>query len=92
MKLNRHNRNEFNSRSKGQSTVEMVLILSLFVTIIYIVSAQFKSNEVFANIISGPWQALSGIIQNGAWKPPDQSMGLHPNNNSRHVSLYGEAP
>ena len=78
--------------SKGQSVVEAVLIMVILLGISTVVASTFRSNEYISNIVSGPWQNLAGMIQNGAWAPPESSMQLHPNNNARHRSTRGEGP
>jgi len=71
--------------NKGQTVVEGVLLLVVFVTMALTVSNQFKDNELLANLVSGPWDRLDNMIQNGYWQPTGGEQN-HPNDNSRHVS------
>lgn len=74
----------------GQMVVEMILLMIVFTAITLSITANFKKNEVVKSLVSGPWLVLSGMFQNGAWKSPEKSMALHPNNDSRHTSVRGE--
>lgn len=78
--------------NKGQMAVEMVLILSMLFIFVTIVSTQFRSQELVKNIVSGPWKVLSGMLQNGVWATPEDSMIQHPNAYNRHLTYEGEKP
>ena len=73
----------------GQMLVEMLLLMTVLFGLTFAISAYFKNDEVFSKLISGPWQNLSGMIQNGVWAPPATAMKNHPNHHSRHVSVKG---
>lgn len=73
----------------GQFLLEALLMMFIFLAAVMIVSNAFRSNEFFANLVTSPWQSLSGLIQNGAWGTPDQTYALHPNHHDNHVSLEG---
>lgn len=75
---------------QGQSVVEAVLIMVALFGFVTVVSQGLRQNEIIATLVSGPWQNLSGLIQNGAWAPPHQSMHLHPNNHRRHITFRGD--
>ena len=79
-------KNKLIKNNKGQTVVEGVLLLVVFVTIALTVSNQFKDNELVAQIVSGPWQRLDGLIQGGVWKDANTALEEHPNQNYRHVS------
>ena len=73
----------------GQIIIEIVLMLTVTMAIVLAVSTAAQSNEWFAGLVSGPWQDLASIIQNGV---PCQAGGQcaannmaaeHPNNFSR---------
>ena len=51
---------------------------------------EFKESEVIAELISGPWKRLDGMIQNGVWQPVKEGNELHPNRFKRHVSFDPE--
>ena len=74
----------------GQMVIEMVLLMIVFTAITTSIAASFKENEVVKTLVSGPWLVLSGLLQNGAWESPQNSMALHPNNNRRRTSVDGE--
>ena len=75
---------------RGQAIVEAVLILLLLMAVTTFVSSQFKQNELMAKMVSGPWLRLAGMIQNGQWRPVNQSNGLHPTKQYRHISTKGD--
>ena len=77
---------------RGQSIVEAVLILVIVLGIAMGISAAFRQNELLSSMVSGPWQRLSGLLQNGSWVPPNQGMAYHPNNFNRHISYRGDSP
>jgi hypothetical protein len=74
----------------GQASIEMALMLVVIVAMALAVSQGFKSNQIFANLISGPWRSLSGLIQNGVWGDPASTVAKHPNGFSRISSPEGE--
>lgn len=76
--------------SKGQVSVEIVLMLALMVGIMTLVSTSFRNNELIASLVSGPWKHLSGLIQNGSWGTPTETMTQHPNRQDRVSSPRGE--
>lgn len=76
----------------GQAVIEALLIITLLFGAVYIISEQFKSGEYLIQVVEGPWQKLSGIIQNGVWRSPEESMNLHPSAYDRHISIQGDAP
>ena len=72
--------------NKGQTVVEAVLLLALFVILATVVSRQFNENQLVAQLVSGPWDRLNGMIQNGVWAPPSESDAVHPNHLKRRLS------
>lgn len=75
---------------RGQSAVEMILLLTLFAGIAMFAATQIKDNEWFTKLVQGPWQSLAGMIQNGVWAPPAASMKDHPVTISRHRTPDGD--
>lgn len=75
--------------NRGQMVVEAILILVIFVGISTFVSTTFRNNELIAQMVSAPWQSLSGLLQNGVWAPPQAGSTLHPSHHLRHVSTRG---
>jgi hypothetical protein len=74
------------NNQKGQTVVEGVLLLLVFVTLATIVSREFRDNQLLARMVSAPWDRLSGMIQNGVWEVPDESNSKHPAHIDRHLS------
>lgn len=76
----------------GQMILESILILTIL-TAVTITTARFmKEEQILAGLISAPWANLSGMIQNGVWKPPGQAENYHPSHHARSASLTGESP
>ncbi len=76
--------------SSGQMLVETILIMALLLAVFLLLVGQFRSNELAARLVTSPWVHLSGLIQNGVWGPPSQSMLVHPENVSRQRSERGD--
>jgi hypothetical protein len=74
----------------GQLIIEAVLIIVLLMAVTFTVAHFFKDKEFVKQLISGPWQNLAGLIQNGVWQPPAQSNAAHPNGHGRHIVITGE--
>lgn len=72
--------------------LESILILTILTAITILTARYMKENELVAKMISSPWANLSGMIQNGVWKPPGQAEAYHPNQSGRAASLKGSAP
>ncbi|MCJ8275282.1 MAG: hypothetical protein MJK18_00435 [Bdellovibrionales bacterium] len=75
---------------KGQMTIEAVLIATLLLSTLTVASRIIKDQGYLSSLVEGPWQHLSGMIQNGVWAPPQQGTALHPNNLDRHGSPVGD--
>lgn len=71
-------------------SVEMTIMLAFLVAVAVTVSTAFRDNDVFANLVSGPWQALAGLIQNGVWGTPESTMSQHPAQYTRFSSVEGD--
>ncbi len=71
----------------GQITVEIVLMLVVTVGIILAVSTAARKNQWLADLVSGPWNDLASIIQNGVPLAPGQTVmqmaSEHPESWSR---------
>lgn len=75
---------------RGQMMTEAVLIMVVLMAITLMVAKFFKDKEVLKQLISGPWVALSGMLQNGVWVAPDKGTLSHPNGHTRHITIQGE--
>ena len=76
----------------GQMALEMILIMALMVGFATFVTSEFKSSNFVAQLVSGPWKNLAGMIQNGVWGPSADTMPQHPNAFNRVISPDGETP
>ena len=74
----------------GQMIIEAVLIIVLFVSFSALVANYFKKNELVRQMISGPWENLAGMLQNGIWSPAATGATIHPNSHNRHIVITGE--
>jgi hypothetical protein len=74
----------------GQQIVEAVLIIVMLVGFTFAVANYFKSKEVLKNIITGPFQTLAGMLQNGVWATREAGMLSHPSADGRHIVITGE--
>ncbi len=74
----------------GQMITEAILILVLLFGVTLLTARYFKDKEVFRTLISGPWVALAGMLQNGVWAPPNVGAAIHPNAHNRHIAIVGE--
>lgn len=78
------------SNERGQMVVEMVLMLVVMVGVAVSVASTFRNNEYIAKLVSGPWESLSGLIQNGVWGRPGDTVGKHPNVFHRLNTVRGD--
>ena len=84
----------------GQATVEMVLIASLLTASSYLVLNKFKDpnfKNPLVQFVSGPWQALAGMIESGNWNKRNPSIcgpacQNHPDQDSKRWSAEGTTP
>ncbi|OFZ19472.1 MAG: hypothetical protein A2Z20_05475 [Bdellovibrionales bacterium RBG_16_40_8] len=72
--------------SRGQMTVELVLMMVVTVSIGVGISKFMNDNRVVRNLVEGPWDSLAGMIQNGVWGGTNDD---HPNNFDRVGSVKG---
>ncbi len=74
----------------GQASIEMALMLVVMIFVATSTAQFFKKTDYFANLVSGPWQQLSGLIQNGVWGTPEITMAQHPNGYARISTPKGD--
>lgn len=80
-----------NLRSQsGQMITEAILILVMLLGVTFAAASYFKDKELLKHMIQDPWQSLAGMLQNGAWGPPDKTNAAHPNGHFRHIVIQGE--
>jgi hypothetical protein len=70
--------------------IEYILIMVLLLGLATVAAREFRNNQFVANLVSGPWLRLSGMIQNGVWLPQETSNRLHPNQHRRHGTATGD--
>jgi hypothetical protein len=74
----------------GQMITEAILLLVALMAVTFAVANYFKNEEVLRQIITGPWQNIAGMLQNGVWAPPAVGALAHPNGHGRHIVITGE--
>jgi len=80
-----------NLNQSGQMVTEMILLIVILLGVSFGVARYFKSNEVLRTLVSGPWESLAGMLQNGNWGSPKRTNVIHPNAHGRHITLRGES-
>jgi len=76
----------------GQAVTEAILLLVLLFGFTYMIATQFRNQEFVRQMVSGPWQNLAGVLQNGVWAPVNVGAAMHPNAHSRHITIEGDRP
>lgn len=79
------------ANQKGQQVVEAVLIMVVLLAFTLMVGRYFKDNDVLRQLITGPWVAMSGMLQNGVWLAPEKGNLSHPSGHTRHITIQGES-
>lgn len=74
----------------GQMVTEAILIMVMLFAFTALVASFFKGEELFRQLITGPWRNLSGMMQNGQWADPAAGAISHPNAHGRHSTIEGE--
>lgn len=75
---------------RGQAATEMVIMLVIMLGIISIVSTALRNNNYFAELVTTPWRQTAGLIQNGVWGSPKQTMIKHPSHIDRVNTVRGD--
>ena len=71
---------------KGQMTIEAVLILTLMVSLIFVITKGIKQRQYFTKLVEKPWSYVAGMIENAYWAPVARGREKHPNHFSRRGS------
>ena len=82
-------------RQKGQITLEMVLILSTFLFLSYMVKQQLfdKPDNPFYQFVTAPWKSIAVMMESGIWdNQRAQGRNNHPNHFQRMQSEKGMDP
>ena len=77
------------SRSRGQMTIEMMLLIVGLLTVAMMVSKTAKSQGWMSAMISGPWKPIKSMIEDGVWTT-DNSKAMHPHHRERHGSYEAD--
>ena len=79
MKNPRHNQ-------RGQFVIEGVLLMVVMIGLFLSATRILREEAFLAKLVVGPWERVSGMIENGVWETPAASRDLHPNQLSRSNS------
>ncbi|MCH2534653.1 MAG: hypothetical protein MK008_09460 [Bdellovibrionales bacterium] len=77
------------NNNKGQSLVEAVLLIALFLFISKLAMDGLKNNEFLITMIQKPLVKIASTIENGSPHASEQPKLDHPNSVNRHISHYG---
>jgi hypothetical protein len=72
---------------RGQFVIEAVLLMVLSIGLLTAGLKLLRDGKVVSNLIDGPWDRVSGMIESGVWQPASQAAAHHPNQRSRSLSL-----
>lgn len=75
---------------KGQSIVEAVLLIALFLFISKLAIEGLKTNEFLVSMIQKPIVKISATIENGSRHNSEQPRLEHPNRARKHITFYGD--
>lgn len=74
----------------GQVAIEYVLMTIVIVSVAVLMARGIRSNEILSKMVNGPWEILSGMVENGVWATPQASRESNPNYLRRHVTFKGD--
>ncbi len=74
----------------GQLFVESILLMIVFISIGTLTVRYFRREQFMAQLVSGPWEHVAGMIENGIWRPRSESKPQHPNFLYRHSAPRGD--
>ncbi len=78
--------------TKGQATVEMVLILTILLGIsFYLKNELITGKDIFVKFITTPWTYIGGMMESGVWAKKDDAQKYHPNQMQRMWTVEGES-
>lgn len=72
--------------SRGQMTIEAILLLTIFIGIFLLAQKTFKSKKYISQMVEGPWSYVQGMIEDGVWLSASNSKSKNPNLFNRHAS------
>ncbi len=71
----------------GQVAIESILLMTLSLGILFAASRLMKEREVMKNLVHGPTEKLSGMVESGTWAPADEAKKNHPNLINRSLTV-----
>lgn len=77
--------------SRGQATMEAVLLMIVFTIIAMKISNVAQSRGFMRSVVEGPWAPMRGMIEDGVWVRYTESKAYHPNHRIRHQSKKGDS-
>jgi len=77
--------------SSGQVAVEFILLAAVGILVATLIAKTIRQETLLAQMVQGPWQYLTGMIENGVWGTSEKTRLQHPNYLRRHVSLKGQS-
>jgi len=73
--------------SKGQVTVEYILLAFVSLILMQLIFSRFKDENYLAQFVSGPNPIIANMMENGVWElNRTAARNQHPNQNERHLS------
>ena len=72
---------------KGQFVIEAVLLMVMSIGLLVVGLRLLRDGNVVSNLVSGPWEKMSGMIESGVWEPAAKAAAKHPNQRNRLLSV-----
>ncbi|RYZ80915.1 MAG: hypothetical protein EOP04_24955 [Proteobacteria bacterium] len=72
---------------KGQFVIEAVLLMVMSVGLLVLGLRVLRDGNVMSNLVSGPWERMSGMIESGNWDTAAKAAAKHPNQRNRLQSV-----
>lgn len=84
--MKKSSRKSLLKNERGQFVIEAVLLMVVSVSFLLFALKYLKENKAMGNLVGGPWEKVSGMIESGSWKPADEAAKKHPNQLERSLS------
>lgn len=72
--------------NRGQVSVEYILIAVMLMSLATFIGKRLREGEYLSQLVSAPWNVLSGMIEAGVWESSSKARVIHPG--SRGISYY----
>lgn len=66
------------------------MLMAAMSSIALFVGREIRDRRFASTLVEGPWQPIRGMIENGVWKPPKDSIKAHPSFKARHATPQGD--